>query len=248
MWDNDDNLNAVPEASLVKNRRGGLLDQKTFRDAGLMVRAADLVTTPSATLAELYRSWGADRVTVVGNFLPASWSAVPPRPHDGVVIGWVAGEEHRHDLERLRIAETLAALLGRHADVRIRSVGLDMGFSGDDRCSYVKHVPYRELGAELAGFDVGIAPLDDIPFNRARSDVKLKEYAAAGVPWLASPIGPYAGLGEKQGGRLVADGDWLAALDRIVSKGRSGASWRGERSTGARDRARRATPTAGRRR
>ena len=40
--------------------------------------------------------------------------------------------------------------------------------------------------------------------NRARSNIKLKEYAAAGACWLASPIGPYVGLGEKQGGRLVA--------------------------------------------
>ncbi len=28
--------------------------------------------------------------------------------------------------------------------------------------------------------------------------MKLKEYAGAGAPWLASPIGPYAGLGEEQ--------------------------------------------------
>ncbi|MCX6521415.1 MAG: hypothetical protein NTZ21_12190, partial [Actinobacteria bacterium] len=28
-------------------------------------------------------------------------------------------------------------------------------------------------------------------------------HAAAGTPWLASPIGPYAGMGEAQGGRLV---------------------------------------------
>jgi hypothetical protein len=56
--------------------------------------------------------------------------------------------------------------------------------------------------------------------NRARSNIKLKEYAAAGACWLASPIGPYAGLGEKQGGRLVADDDWYPALLRLVEKPR----------------------------
>ncbi len=50
--------------------------------------------------------------------------------------------------------------------------------------------------------------------------MKLKEYAVCGVPWLASPVGPYLGMGEKQGGRLVADDDWAAALDRLVTRGR----------------------------
>jgi len=64
------------------------------------------------------------------------------------------------------------------------------------------------------------APIADIPFNRARSNIKVKEYAALGRPWLASPVGPYASLGEKQGGRLVADDGWAAALGRLVEKPR----------------------------
>jgi hypothetical protein len=36
------------------------------------------------------------------------------------------------------------------------------------------------------------------------------------VPWLASPIGPYAGLGERQGGRLVTDDHWFEQLDALV--------------------------------
>ena len=82
-------------------------------------------------------------------------------------------------------------------------------------------VQYRELADHVATFDVGIAPLDDIPFNRARSSVKVKEYAAAGVPWLASPIGPYRELGEKQGGRLVVDDRWHEELQRLILDGRA---------------------------
>jgi hypothetical protein len=42
-----------------------------------------------------------------------------------------------------------------------------------------------------------------------------------GVPWLASPIGPYAGLGERQGGRLVADERWYEELERLVVERRA---------------------------
>ncbi len=54
-------------------------------------------------------------------------------------------------------------------------------------------------------------------FNRVRSNIKVKEYAAGGVPWLASPIGPYRGLGEEQGGRLVPDYGWAEALTDLVT-------------------------------
>jgi glycosyltransferase involved in cell wall biosynthesis len=46
--------------------------------------------------------------------------------------------------------------------------------------------------------------------------VKAREYAAAGVPWLASPVGAYRGLGKDEGGALVEDADWFAALDELI--------------------------------
>src|SRR5262249_49070464 len=80
-----------------------------------------------------------------------------------------------------------------------------------------------ELTRAAGVFDVGIAPLSDIAMNRARSNVKLKEYAAAGACWLASPVGPYVGHGDKQGGQLVADDGWHDALARLLDKPREGA-------------------------
>src|SRR5262249_10043216 len=91
---------------------------------------------------------------------------------------------------------------------------------GPERSSHVSVVSMMDLTREATSFDIGIAPLADIPLNRARSNIKLKEYAAAGLPWLASPTGPYAGMGEKQGGRLVADDRWCEELLRLVDKER----------------------------
>jgi len=47
--------------------------------------------------------------------------------------------------------------------------------------------------------------------------VKLKEYGAAGAMWLASPVGPYVGMGEEQGGLLVEDDAWLPALEALLT-------------------------------
>lgn len=109
----------------------------------------------------------------------------------------------------------LARVLAAHPSVRIISIGLKLDLR-DRRYQHIPHVPVQELIAFETRFDIGLAPLVDTPLNRARSNVKLKEYAASGAAWLASPVGPYRPLGEEQGGRLVADGGWEAALTTLI--------------------------------
>ena len=101
------------------------------------------------------------------------------------------------------------------------------GFEGSDcrakplalqssRYEHIREVPFVDLLKVASRIDIGIAPLADTVFNRSRSNVKLKEYASGGAAWLASPVGPYRGLGEDQGGMLVEDGDWMSAIDLLI--------------------------------
>lgn len=46
-----------------------------------------------------------------------------------------------------------------------------------------------EIYHYITGFDLGIAPLTDTEFNRAKSAYKMKQYLSCGVPVLASPVG-----------------------------------------------------------
>lgn len=64
--------------------------------------------------------------------------------------------------------------------------------------------------------DIGIAPLANISFNESRSTVKLNEYGAAGMAWLASPVGAYTELGTDHGGCLAADTGWGSAIARTI--------------------------------
>jgi glycosyltransferase involved in cell wall biosynthesis len=215
VWDNDDDVLSVPKQNPRYKKYGGPRQRQTTAGVARMVQLADVVTTPSAVLAAQYRRLGATDVRVLENYLPPQFSGVRPRKHDGIVIGWIAGLEHQLDYQALRLREILLQLLESHSDLKIHSVGLGLGLPAESyEC--IPLCAFLELARIAAGYDIGIAPLADVPFSRARSNVKLKEYAAAGVPWLASSVGPYAGLGEAQGGRLVAADRWREELERLL--------------------------------
>ena len=72
-------------------------------------------------------------------------------------------------------------------------------------------------------WDIAIAPLADTPFNRCKSAIKTLDYAALGLPVLASDRAVYRGtLADGPGGRLVPDDEnaWFVALASLVRDAR----------------------------
>jgi hypothetical protein len=216
-YDNDDNLSAAPKESADYKQLGGLRGHGAFVGSVKVARVAEVVTTTNETLADMYRDAGIESVEVIPNLLWPDADRSRKR-HDGIVIGWIAGGEHAADAARLPIRQALEQLLAKHESLRVECIGVDLRLS--ERYRHDEFVAFEELPGRIGGFDVGIAPLSDIALNRTRSDIKVKEYAASGVPWLASPFGPYVGLGEEQGGRLVADDAWFEELERLVTNRR----------------------------
>ena len=218
VWDNDDTTE-FPRTNPLYQRLGGYNARGEQSSVKAMVRVADVVTTPSEVLAAQYREMGATDVRVLENYLPREFAKVRPAKHQGLVIVWVAALEHQTDYQALRLRETLLRLLDSHPEVRVRSHGLNLGLA-HERYEHIPPTGLLQLAKHLARCDIGIAPLTDIAFNRARSNIKLKEYASAGLAWLASPVGPYHEMSEQQGGRLVADNGWQDALERLLLKAR----------------------------
>jgi glycosyltransferase involved in cell wall biosynthesis len=212
VYDNDDDYTMIPKDHPEYDNVGD-----AFKYTLEAARTAHVMTVTTRTLADRYREHGVDDVRVIPNQL--NFGAVADgRPHEGIVIGWVAGLEHRSDAEHIGMTEVLERLLRRHPDLRVECIGVDLGLS--ERYHHQQFVPFPKLPDVMAGWDIGLAPLEDTGFNRARSDIKVKEYAARGVVWVASPVGPYRDLGEAQGGRLVDDDEWYDALDRLIRKRR----------------------------
>lgn len=219
-FDNDDDASAVvPEmwtllAEEVDPESIRRVVREHERSLALLAEV-DVATTPSRVLAERFRAAGASDVRVIENHLGREQLRVRPVQYDGFVIGWHGGREHRWDSEALGLDRMLHALLDAHPHVHVVTIGVDLGLDSN-RYVHRDWVELDELLSHVAGFDVGIAPLADDPFSQARSAVKVREYAAVGVPWVASATEPYRGLGKAEGGCLVDADGWFDALDGLI--------------------------------
>lgn len=218
VWDTDDDILAVPKANVASRAARGLAGQTARRELRRMLAAADVASAPSTFLADRLAELGARETRVLENYVRDDLQPCRTRPRDDgrVVVGWLAGGEHHIDVDRLPISEACERLLKEHPTLEIVTIGARLRLR-HDRYRNVRDISFLRLHEHLGNLDVGIAPIADIPFNCARSNVKLKEYAVLGVPWLASPIGPYAGHGESEGGRLVADDAWEGAIADLVT-------------------------------
>lgn len=82
------------------------------------------------------------------------------------------------------------------------------------------HIPFHApqlhpLVLARCDFDIGLAPLYDCDFNRAKSNIKFYEYAAVGTVTLASDVIPY----KEEVGYCAKNNfnDWYKKLEKLIT-------------------------------
>ena len=212
-WDEDDDVRLIPPDSPgYKSHFGGLNTQRYVRQQVAMASKADVVTTTTQALADLLgKHFDGPTEVIESNLDSYQYARRGGRKHDGVTIGWVASREHVADAQMLDLTATLRNVMARDPHIHFTTVGIKLDLD-PARYTHVRHVGFLDLCKTVAEWDIGIAPIADHPMSHARSNIKVKEYSGAGVPWVASARGSYAGLGAKEGGVTVADDGWEQAL------------------------------------
>ena len=71
----------------------------------------------------------------------------------------------------------------------------------------------------MAGFDIGVVPLDDTPFEQAKFPFKLLQYLALGVPSVSARVGTAASLiHDGENGLLAGTADeWQQHLETLIA-------------------------------
>ena len=154
---------------------------------------AALVTCSTDYLADVLRQHS-DNVVVLPNRIDAGLFAAdqPLRgPGEHLRVGWAGSATH--DKDWAQAAQHIAHGLRKVPDSEIVMMGHDYGPAlGHKRSSFRPwQVDMTAYYNSMTDLHVGLAPLADDQFNRSKSYVKALEYAALGIPVIASDVGPY---------------------------------------------------------
>jgi glycosyltransferase involved in cell wall biosynthesis len=153
-------------------------------DAACM--AADVVTCTTPSLADRY---GFGHVAVLPNLVPTFYLSVNSDSPLQRSVVWPGNVfNHCGDLEATDggIARAL-----KGTDWFVQAIGNGIGVAqglGVESCTDTGgRVALTEYPRELARATIGIVPLEDSVFNHGKSALKMSEFAALGVPVVASP-------------------------------------------------------------
>ncbi len=184
----------------------------------VMARAA-LVTVGNTYLADRAAAAGVESVAILPTVVdldryPAPRpDSPPPAPEAEPVVGWIGSPVTARYLDL--IADPLRRL---SAGARVRLVGA--GPHALDDLSPDRH-PWREEDEArlIAGFDVGVMPLADTPWERGKCGYKLIQYMACAKPVVASPVGVNREIVEHGVNGFLADTpeEWATALGRLCA-------------------------------
>jgi len=195
------------------------------------LEAADGLSVATPALAELY-SKHSHNVRVIRNYLDwRMWEDVTPvydQERRRVRVGWMGEVLWRQgDLGVLR--GFLGAWLGRHPEVEFVACGDPrvhdlVGVPDGQRVTTGRTEFHRfDLADITATFDIGLVPLKvDDPasalLNECKSHLKGMEYAACGIPCIATPTESYRHwVREGANGFLAStEAEWVNCLEWML--------------------------------
>jgi glycosyltransferase involved in cell wall biosynthesis len=210
-----DDATWMPLSSPLYGRWSRLLKFPTKTD--WLIGQARTVVCGNETIAAHVRGAGVCAV-VIPSIVPSAVFTPPPRLTEDTVpvVGWIGTHTTWKFMEPI-----LPALenLAQTVRFRLRIVGSGL-HSLTLRGIDVEVLPWR-IDREVQDFqrlDVGLYPLPDDDWSRAKSGLKAIQYLACGVPYVASPVGVVKQIGEAGITHLeaTAPDEWCRALERLL--------------------------------
>jgi len=190
---------------------------KRLRDFQRTAKLADLIIAGNVYLAEHARRFN-NNVKILPTGLDISeYDVKINRPNDGKMrLVWIGSKVTLSYLKEIKPA--LEDIGSRLKNVVLRIISdefLDLHNMKIENRAWSQ----QTQACDLAECDIGLAPLSDNPFTRGKCGFKILQYAAAGLPSIASPVGVNAQIVRNgvNGCHAVAIGDWIEKISALVN-------------------------------
>ena len=142
-----------------------------------------------------------------------------PKNENEIVIGWHGSMSHVASFEQSSVMEALKNVANKRDNVVIYLGGDKRNYESldlpENKKKFHNYVPEEMWPQLLKTIDIALAPLAT-EYDKRRSWVKVLEYMALEIPWIATNFPPYQDLGEY--GILVENSveKWEQALEYMI--------------------------------
>jgi hypothetical protein len=181
-----------------------------------------VVTTPALAAAVARHAALRAPARIIPTALPvARLPLAQPNTGKAVRIGWAGTATHGGDWDAVRPA--IEALLRDYAHVRLALLTKNppRWLAAHPQVEIHRPVDFERYYTTLSTLrlDLAVAPLVAHPFNESKSNLKALDFAALGLPLVASRVGPYADLPHGETCFTIPDNDpaqWVEALASLI--------------------------------
>jgi O-antigen biosynthesis protein len=188
------------------------------------LRLADVVTVTTDVLKSVYLPLNKNILVVPNQVAGWEWTETTRfnKPPNEIWIGWQGTYNHWDDF--MVVNKVLTRILGENPNLKLLIAGFPEvmhQFPASVRPQIIA-IPFSDdlnIFSKLCrSSDIGIAPLYDCAFNKAKSDLKILQYGIASLCCVASPISYGKTIIHGETGLLAeTSDDWYQAINSLIN-------------------------------
>jgi len=204
------------DAVMYSDKHPDRLSRKRHKSFQRTVKLSDMVIAGNSYLAKHALKFNSSvEIIPTGLGTNACKLQAHPKKNDTIYLVWIGS---RSTLKYLAEIKPALEEIGSNFDnvvLRIISTHfLDLQMMDVEKCLWSE----QTQDSDLIMSDIGLAPLPDNLFTRGKCGHKILEYAAAGLPVVASPVGVNSEyVREGVNGFLAGNcSEWIDKISRLV--------------------------------
>lgn len=216
----DDDIFEIPAYSPASEyyKAGSEVEKRLLAQISL----SDGIVCSTPFLSKRMDIIGRDSIVVNNGINFNDWKYLSNNKNNSRVrIGWIGAGTHDGDLRIVK--DVIPNLLSMYKDIEVYFIGgVSPYFFGMDRVynKYEWHTIdiYPKVVASY-GLDIGIAPLRDLSFNHAKSNLRWLEYSAIGIPSVVSMVDHFVSSIKdcKTGTFATTPYEWISSLSALIN-------------------------------
>lgn len=182
---------------------------------GIVMKNAETVVAGNEYLAEKAKLSGAKHVVILPTVIDIlRYNVVTKTNQEKIVIGWIGSPS---TFKYVKTIFPVFEALAKQYPIEIQIVGAKEKVSVPFPMEFIEWSEATEANS-IAGFDIGIMPLEDSSWEKGKCAYKLIQYMATGIPVVASPVGMNTVVVQQGSNGFLAESreQWFKSIEELL--------------------------------